>query len=224
MKTKFTILFFMIVNIAFSQIAKENKHTFSVNVNYLLDQWISKSNTRSIFDIHSDHLVLVMYRYRGFRVGAGGVLKKETMDDSFFSGIVWDQSHRAYIFQLGLQGTKNVWEKWDFIYGADALLQYRKFYSGLFESGPFTFTEEIWTETIRKEIGLNGFIGVQFHVNQYLSFSTEFSLRLNKAYIDTESVNDTFIGNPLSPNFNAVDQQNNINLAVPMVLFLNFKF
>jgi len=225
MKTKLTLLFFMVVNIAFSQVEKEYKHAFSVNVNYLLDQWISKSNQQSIFDIHSDHIVLVMYRYRWFRIGAGGVFKEQNTPDPFSASTTWDQSHRAYVLQLGTQGIKNVWEKWDFIYGADLLLQHRKFRSHLaVEVGGFASPNSVWSERIQNEIGLSGFLGVQFHVTQHLSFSTEFSLRLNKSYIGWDSQNNTFLSNPLSFNFNSEDQNNTINFAAPLTLFLNFKF
>ena len=224
MKTKLTLLFFMFANIAFSQIEKEQKHTFSVNVNYLLDQWISKSDQQSIFEIQSDHIVLVMYRYRWFRVGAGGVFKEENISDTFAPLSIWHQTHRAYVLQLGMQGVKNVWEKWDFIYGADLLFKHRIFRSSLAtDAVGFATTENVWSKKVQNEIGLSGFLGTQFHITPYLSLSSEFSLNLNKSYTDWDSQNDTFFNNPLR-SFNSEDQRNNINLASPFVLFLNFKF
>ena len=141
MKIKLTLLLCLIYNIAFSQVEeKEKNHILSVNVNYMLDQWLSPTDEESIFDIAPDHLILVMYRNRGFRIGAGGVFRKENLEDAFFAGNIWSQSHRAYVLQLGAQGIKNVWKKWDFIYGGDVLLQHRIFRSILTETNS-TFLE-----------------------------------------------------------------------------------
>ena len=224
MKTKLTILFFLIYNLAFAQLDYEKKHAFSVNVNYLLDQWISKSDEQSIFHITSDHVVLAMYRYKKFRIGAGGVFKKEDVPDNF-STREWKQSHRGYVLQIGIQNFNNVWDRWDFIYGADLLLQHRIFRSEMEVDPSFVFGENlVWTEITRNDIGLNGFLGVQFHITEHLTLSSEFSLRWTRSYNDTETENDTFFNNPIQSQVSTIDQSEFINLTAPLTLFLNFRF
>ena len=225
MKTKLILLFLLVSNITFAQLEKKQNHTFSVNVNYLLDQWISKSDRQSIFEVESDHIVLVMYRNKKFRIGAGGVFRHEVVNGTFATNL-WNQTHRGYVLQIGVQGVKNVWEKWDFIYGGDVLFQHRKFRSELTDdSGNFIAAgDDVWSEIKRNTIGLNGFMGVQFYVTKQLSFSTEFSLRLNRTYNSFDEGDAVFFNNPLFSQVSNINQRENINLAAPLTLFLNFQF
>ena len=219
----------------FSQNENELKHTFSFNVNFILDQWISKSSDPSIFQVEPDHLVLAMFKIRSknadWRIGAGGTFRKdiEPLPSFGFPTIPTNANviHRGYVLQLGVQGDREVWKNWDFIFGGDLLLQHRKFRTEIertFEAGNIGDAER-WSQYKQNSIGLSGFMGVQFFITERIALSTELSLVFSQTFNSEDSESDASISlTPDDVDSSLKDDKiDRLRLTTPLTLYVNFR-
>jgi len=238
MKTKFVLfLFFILSNITFSQTEKETKHTISLNLNFILDQWISRSNQSSIFQISPDHNIAIIYKYRSnnfeWRFGYGGLRRNEIDNNSLFVGggtnVPIIKNLKTNNLLIGFQKTREVWKKWNFFYGIDLLLTNQEFNAIIEDDTQFFFPqpfpgESLSSELKRNSIGLGGFLGIQYFLSNRISIATELGLTINRTYSNRSS--DEFLF--LDPIFNSVEGEANIindfNLLNPKVVQVNFHF
>ena len=227
MKTNLTILFiFIFCNITFAQNETETKHTISVNINYILDQWISKPSELSFFGNEPDHSILAMYKIKhqgvDWRFGIAGLNRKESTLNGIL-GTSIDKQYRTATLSMGVQQTKNLWQKWAFISGADLIFKYQNLIAEL-EDGTIFFIETNKAESKKESIGLSTFMGIQYLINQQISLSTEFSFLLQRTSISTDGETQLFrIDDPITevPRNDTIYE---INMIAPLALYLNFHF
>lgn len=179
---------------------------------------------KNIFDFseygnYYDNTYLVNYKRffnkTVFRFGLGVNYSTKQDTGGYNSNTDYNNESFSINTRYGIELRQNFWKKWSFYYGADFIFGYSQSISHNFSSSNGT------PDTKRKNFNLGGgpIMGFEFYINQRLSLSTEGSLYYIYSKTDTKYEYE-------NPEFNkqALSVTDNINISVPVSIFIKYKF
>jgi len=150
-----------------------------------------------------------------FRFGLGVNYSTKQDTGGYNSNSNYKNENFSINTRYGVEFRQDFWGKWSFYYGADFIFGYSQSISHNFSSSNGT------PDTKRKgfDIGGGPILGLEFYINKKLSLSTEGSLYYIYSKTDTKYEYE-------NPEFNkqALSETNNMNISVPISIFVKYKF
>ncbi len=222
----------MLSSTLFSQKEASNlRNDLGLNVNAILNKVVFKKVNDEIINPFPDQLSVLTYRHfvsekLAIRIGLGfdQFSRKDSTFSNFSPLLIEEDEFRFYSFHFGIQ--KNIVDRkkiklslgWDWIFRRELQEQTR---NDFFFGGGMNLQEFIFTYFHQENsIGFGIPIGVQYHFNDHIFISTEFSLEAFQTYSKDKSEQDGSTNNEYRDNPDII----NVNFRPPLALFVHYRF